>query len=262
MSQRARQLRSSRARRPPSPVLRPSASATRRVRARLARRIHRAAPGVRSSRCSNRSPPCTASCTRRPTWRCCSAPTTSPRTSTRARSASPAIPYITHPLAVATILAELGMDTTTLVAALLHDTVEDTDYSLEQLARRLRRGGRPPRRRRHEARQGQARRRRPRPRPSARWSSRWPGTRGCWSSSSPTGCTTCARCGSSRRRSRRRRRARPSRSSPRWHTGWGWRRSSGSWRTSRSRSCTRRSTTRSSGWSPTGRPSRDTYLRR
>jgi GTP pyrophosphokinase len=42
-------------------------------------------------------------------------------------------PYITHPLAVATILAELGMDTTTLVAALLHDTVEDTEYSLERL---------------------------------------------------------------------------------------------------------------------------------
>jgi guanosine-3',5'-bis(diphosphate) 3'-pyrophosphohydrolase len=42
-------------------------------------------------------------------------------------------PYITHPLAVATILAELGMDTTTLVAALLHDTVEDTDYALERL---------------------------------------------------------------------------------------------------------------------------------
>jgi GTP diphosphokinase / guanosine-3',5'-bis(diphosphate) 3'-diphosphatase len=42
-------------------------------------------------------------------------------------------PYITHPLAVATILAELGMDTTTLVAGLLHDTVEDTDYSLERL---------------------------------------------------------------------------------------------------------------------------------
>ena len=34
-------------------------------------------------------------------------------------------PYITHPLAVATILANLGMDTTTLVAALLHDTIED-----------------------------------------------------------------------------------------------------------------------------------------
>jgi GTP diphosphokinase / guanosine-3',5'-bis(diphosphate) 3'-diphosphatase len=39
-------------------------------------------------------------------------------------------PFITHPLAVATILAELGMDTTTLVAALLHDTVEDTEYTL------------------------------------------------------------------------------------------------------------------------------------
>ncbi|WP_288831536.1 bifunctional (p)ppGpp synthetase/guanosine-3',5'-bis(diphosphate) 3'-pyrophosphohydrolase [uncultured Corynebacterium sp.] len=44
-------------------------------------------------------------------------------------------PYITHPLAVATICGEIGMDTTTLVAALLHDTVEDTDYSLEDLTR-------------------------------------------------------------------------------------------------------------------------------
>ncbi len=42
-------------------------------------------------------------------------------------------PYITHPLAVTTILAELGMDTTTLVAALLHDTVEDTPYTLEDV---------------------------------------------------------------------------------------------------------------------------------
>ncbi|SOD74261.1 GTP pyrophosphokinase [Jatrophihabitans sp. GAS493] len=42
-------------------------------------------------------------------------------------------PYITHPLAVATILAELGMDTTTLVAALLHDTVEDTRTSLAEI---------------------------------------------------------------------------------------------------------------------------------
>ncbi|MGI8665735.1 MAG: RelA/SpoT family protein [Jatrophihabitans sp.] len=44
-------------------------------------------------------------------------------------------PYITHPLAVATILAELGMDTTTLVAALLHDTVEDTGLTTAELAR-------------------------------------------------------------------------------------------------------------------------------
>ncbi|MCW2937920.1 MAG: (p)ppGpp synthetase SpoT/RelA [Actinomycetia bacterium] len=42
-------------------------------------------------------------------------------------------PYITHPLAVATILAALGMDATTLVAALLHDTVEDTPYTLGQV---------------------------------------------------------------------------------------------------------------------------------
>ncbi|MEV4822867.1 HD domain-containing protein [Micromonospora sp. NPDC049274] len=43
-------------------------------------------------------------------------------------------PYITHPLAVAQICAELGMDTTTLVAALLHDTVEDTRYTLQALS--------------------------------------------------------------------------------------------------------------------------------
>ncbi len=42
-------------------------------------------------------------------------------------------PYITHPLAVTTILAELGMDPATLAAALLHDTVEDTAYSLPAL---------------------------------------------------------------------------------------------------------------------------------
>jgi guanosine-3',5'-bis(diphosphate) 3'-pyrophosphohydrolase len=42
-------------------------------------------------------------------------------------------PYITHPLAVAMVLAELGMTVPTLVAALLHDTVEDTEYSLSDL---------------------------------------------------------------------------------------------------------------------------------
>ena len=44
-------------------------------------------------------------------------------------------PYITHPLAVATILAELGMTEATLAAALLHDTIEDTAYTLEELRR-------------------------------------------------------------------------------------------------------------------------------
>jgi GTP diphosphokinase / guanosine-3',5'-bis(diphosphate) 3'-diphosphatase len=42
-------------------------------------------------------------------------------------------PYITHPLAVATILAELGMNTETICAALLHDTVEDTAYTIDEL---------------------------------------------------------------------------------------------------------------------------------
>ncbi len=42
-------------------------------------------------------------------------------------------PYITHPLAVAQILADLGIGATTIAAALLHDTVEDTDYNLEML---------------------------------------------------------------------------------------------------------------------------------
>ncbi|MFJ4618809.1 RelA/SpoT family protein [Streptomyces sp. NPDC088812] len=44
-------------------------------------------------------------------------------------------PYITHPLAVTTILAELGMDPATLMAGLLHDTVEDTEYGLDDLRR-------------------------------------------------------------------------------------------------------------------------------
>lgn len=44
-------------------------------------------------------------------------------------------PYITHPLAVTLILAELGAETTTLTASLLHDTVEDTEVTLEQVRR-------------------------------------------------------------------------------------------------------------------------------
>src|SRR5919198_4270252 len=44
-------------------------------------------------------------------------------------------PYIHHPMAVATILAELGLDDVTLAAALLHDAVEDTGVTVDDLAR-------------------------------------------------------------------------------------------------------------------------------
>jgi GTP pyrophosphokinase len=46
-------------------------------------------------------------------------------------------PYISHPLAVAYILLELGMDTDTICAALLHDVVEDTDCTLEILQKQF-----------------------------------------------------------------------------------------------------------------------------
>jgi guanosine-3',5'-bis(diphosphate) 3'-pyrophosphohydrolase len=42
-------------------------------------------------------------------------------------------PYIVHPIAVATTLIDWGMDVDTVIAGVLHDTVEDTDLSLEQL---------------------------------------------------------------------------------------------------------------------------------
>lgn len=41
-------------------------------------------------------------------------------------------PYIIHPIAVAEILADLGMDTNTIVAGLLHDVIEDTDFSYDE----------------------------------------------------------------------------------------------------------------------------------
>ena len=44
-------------------------------------------------------------------------------------------PYITHPVAVARILAELGMDAESIQAGLLHDTVEDTEVSFEDIER-------------------------------------------------------------------------------------------------------------------------------
>ena len=46
-------------------------------------------------------------------------------------------PYITHPLAVSFILLDLGMDTDTICAAMLHDVVEDTEVTLEEIKKRF-----------------------------------------------------------------------------------------------------------------------------
>ena len=46
-------------------------------------------------------------------------------------------PYIIHPLSVAEIVAEMGLDTDAILAALLHDCIEDTDASHEEIARRF-----------------------------------------------------------------------------------------------------------------------------
>jgi GTP diphosphokinase / guanosine-3',5'-bis(diphosphate) 3'-diphosphatase len=43
------------------------------------------------------------------------------------------VPFVAHPLGVATIVADLGLDVTSVIAALLHDTVEDTSMTLEQV---------------------------------------------------------------------------------------------------------------------------------
>ena len=43
-------------------------------------------------------------------------------------------PYITHPVAVAQVLAELGLDVETLIAAILHDTIEDTPLTQREIA--------------------------------------------------------------------------------------------------------------------------------
>ena len=70
-------------------------------------------------------------------------------------------PYVEHPVAAAVLLSELRLDAETLAAALLHDTVEDTDVTLEEIRERVRRAHRPAGRGGHQARQD------PRPHPGA-----------------------------------------------------------------------------------------------
>ena len=101
-------------------------------------------------------------------------------------------PYITHPLAVAGIVARYGMDDVTICAALLHDAVEDTVLTLDEVEEHFGPGC---------ARSSTASpswsgststpRRPSRPPPCARCWWRWPRTSGCWSSSCRTACTTC-----------------------------------------------------------------------
>ncbi len=55
----------------------------------------------------------------------------------RGQSRASGDPYVAHPLAVATILADLKMDAPTIVAALLHDVVEDTAYTLDDIEERF-----------------------------------------------------------------------------------------------------------------------------
>jgi GTP diphosphokinase / guanosine-3',5'-bis(diphosphate) 3'-diphosphatase len=117
----------------PQPLVARPPSATRRVRARLARRItaQRAAPVKQVL-----EPLAAVHCELHPKADLGLLQTAYDVAEEKHREQrrKSGDPYITHPLAVATILGELGMDTTTLVAALLHDTVEDTDYSLELLS--------------------------------------------------------------------------------------------------------------------------------
>ncbi len=46
-------------------------------------------------------------------------------------------PYITHPLQVAQIVAEMRLDSESIIAALLHDCIEDTDSTYEDIAKRF-----------------------------------------------------------------------------------------------------------------------------
>ncbi len=60
--------------------------------------------------------------------------------------------YINHPLAVAQIVADIGLDEISVTAALLHDAVEDTEITVADVERDFGARGRRDRRRRHQAR--------------------------------------------------------------------------------------------------------------
>ena len=107
-------------------------------------------------------------------------------------------PYITHPVAVADLLADLRLDAQTLIAAILHDVIEDTPTVKDEIADALRRA----RWRSWSTASASSTRSssraapRRRPRASARCCSPWCATSASSWSSSPTARTTCARSAS------------------------------------------------------------------
>ena len=86
--------------------------------------------------------------------------------------------YINHPISVAKVVADIGLDDTTVAAALLHDAVEDTEVTTAEIEEQFGAEVAPDRRRRHQARADPVRlpARSSRPPPCARCSWRWPRT--------------------------------------------------------------------------------------
>ena len=168
-----------------------------------------------------------------------SAPTASPSARHAGQTRLSGEPFIEHPLAVAAILADLGLDTTTLEAALLHDTVEDTDVTLERARGGVRPGGRAHRRRPDQARlahlpQPRAGAGRERSQDDRRDGRRHPGPADQARRPPPQHADARA---AARRTSSAASRPRPSRSTPRSRIGSASSRSSGSSRICRSRRC-------------------------
>jgi hypothetical protein len=147
--------------REPAPVLE-----TRSMRSRLARVASRRP--ARATRCWTRCSALVRANHPKADLALLGAATTPPQRCTAPRCARAVTPTSPTRLAVTTILADIGMTEPTLVAALLHDTGRGHAVHPRAGPAGLRRGGRPARRRRHQARQGQVRRLRRRPRPSAR----------------------------------------------------------------------------------------------
>ena len=163
-------------------------------------------------------------------------------------------PYITHPLAVAGIVARYGMDDVTICAALLHDAVEDTVLTLDEVEERLRRRGARDRRRRHQAGADPLRLQGG---PAGRHHAQdaggdGQGPPGAGHQAGRTACTTCGPWPRCRPGSRSAPPRRPWTSTPRWPTDSACRRSSSSSRTCASPRCTPSATPRSTTWWRTG----------